>query len=64
MLYNPTAKPCTVRIKLPLYYSGLTSIAHISEQGGPAKLYKLNRDYSADVMVTIPANGYKWLTIK
>lgn len=64
MLYNPTAKPRIVRIKLPLYYSGLTSVAYISEQGGPGKLYKLNRDYSADVVVTIPANGYTWLTIK
>jgi hypothetical protein len=64
MLYNPTEKAITRRIKLPFYYTGLTSIAKISEQGGPYKVYKLNRDYSVDLTFTIPANEYTWLTIE
>jgi hypothetical protein len=64
MLYNPTEKAITKHIKLPLYYTGLTNIARISEQEGAFKVYKLNRDYSVDLTFTIPANNYTWLTIE
>jgi hypothetical protein len=64
MLYNPTEKAITRHIKLPLYYTGLTNIARISEQEGAFKVYKLNRDYSVDLTFIIPANNYTWLTIE
>ncbi|MFI5137406.1 MAG: alpha-galactosidase [Sphingobacteriales bacterium] len=64
MLYNPTATAITRHIKLPLYYTGLTKVASIREKGDITKIYKLNRDYSADISVSIPANSYTWLTIE
>jgi hypothetical protein len=64
MLYNPTVKAITRHIKLPLYYTGLTNAAKISEKEGTYKICKLNRDYSADLTITIPANDYTWLTIE
>lgn len=63
MLYNPTSAPITRTIHLPLYYTGLKNAAKIAEQEGPAKLINLNRDYSATVTVTIPANSYTWLKV-
>jgi hypothetical protein len=63
MIYNPLDQSIKRKIKLPLYYTGLTKVAKISEEGGILKLYKLNRDYTADVTVEIPAHGYTWLVI-
>ncbi|MDR3695263.1 alpha-galactosidase [Mucilaginibacter sp.] len=64
MLYNPTDKAITRHIQLPLYYTGLTQTARISEQGKAPKVYHLNRDYSVNLDCTMPANGYTWLTVE
>ena len=64
MLYNPTNKAIIRHIQLPLYYTGLTQTARISEQGKSPKVYHLNRDYSVNLDCTIPANGYTWLTVE
>ena len=64
MLYNPLDKPIKRIIKLPLYYTGLKTVAKIREKESAVKEYKLNRDYSAEVSVTIPAHDYTWLVIE
>ena len=64
MLYNPTNKGITRVIKLPLYYTGLTRKAKISQDGGKARKYRLKRDYSVEVEVTIPASGHTCLEIR
>ena len=64
MLYNPTGEEITRTISLPLYYTGLTRMAKISERGGKARSVRLDREYNAEVKVTIPADGYTWLVIK
>ena len=64
MLYNPTDKDITRTITLPLYYTGLTKKARVSEQDGKPVKVKLDREYNATVTVTIPANGHNWLVIR
>ena len=64
MLYNPLAKDMTRKIRLPLYYTGLTQHAEIREKEGKAKTYALDKDNQAICEVTIPANGYTWLVIQ
>ncbi|MBL7814344.1 MAG: alpha-galactosidase [Saprospiraceae bacterium] len=64
LLYNPLKDNILRTIKLPLYYTGLTDKAMISVGEGSAKTYKLNRDYSVDIEVSIPAEGYIWLVVK
>ena len=64
MLYNPTDEPITRSIKLPLYYTGLTGKATVSERDGKPLKVKLDREYNATVTVTIPAEGYTWLVIR
>lgn len=64
MIYNPLKEKLRRRISLPLYYTGLTASATIREKDGQPKQYKLNRDYSADVEVELPAEGYTWLVIE
>ena len=64
MLYNPTDEDITRTITLPLYYTGLTRKAIVSEWDGKAKRKKLDREYNIKVTVTIPAQGYNWLVIR
>ncbi|WP_020527051.1 NPCBM/NEW2 domain-containing protein [Flexithrix dorotheae] len=64
MFFNPTDQEMTRTIKLPLYYTGLSDTAQIREKEGPAKTYKLARDYSVRLDVTIPANSYTWYVVE
>jgi hypothetical protein len=64
MIYNPLDRPVTREVKLPLYYTGLTTAAGIREQEGEAKHYDLDRHHDVVVPVTIPARGCTWLLIE
>ena len=64
MFFNPTNEEITRTIKLPLYYTGLDKKAYIREQENKTKSYKLNRDYTVDLTITIPANGYTWYVVE
>jgi hypothetical protein len=64
MIYNPLDSPISRKIRLPLYYAGLTKVARISEKEQEAKPYTLNRDYSVEYIAKIPAHGYTWLLIE
>ncbi|QNA46767.1 alpha-galactosidase [Lacibacter sediminis] len=64
MLYNPTNTSITRTIKIPLYYTGLSSTAKIREKESIFKPYSLGRDYSVELTVTIPANDYTWFVIE
>ncbi len=64
MIYNPMAADVQQEISLPLYYTGLTDRATISEQDGVGVPFKIERDFSVKLMVKVPANGYTWLVIE
>lgn len=64
LLFNPTDKAITRTVKLPLYYTGLSETARIREQENAPAVYKLNRDYTVDITVTIPARGNTWLVVE
>lgn len=64
MVFNPTDEEITRTISVPLYYTGLTDRARISEQDGKTITARLERDYSVRLKVTIPANGYNWFVVR
>ena len=64
MLYNPLKERIARTIKIPLYYTGLTNTAQISEKSNAPKIYRLNRDYTIDLDVTIEPESFKWFTIE
>ncbi|WP_343556343.1 NPCBM/NEW2 domain-containing protein [Sphingobacterium sp.] len=64
LFFNPTDQAIVRKIKLPLYYTGLTHKAEIREQEGKSITYTLNRDYTVDLTITIPANGYTWYVVE
>jgi hypothetical protein len=64
VFYNPLMAPIERRIRLPLYYSGLTDETLVRYENGATHILHLERDYSAEVNVTIPASGRTWLLVK
>ncbi|SOE21085.1 hypothetical protein SAMN06298216_1557 [Spirosomataceae bacterium TFI 002] len=64
MLYNPLKEDVTRTISIPLYYTGLTEKVSISLNGNAKTMHNLNRDYTVDYKVTIPAEGYVWLLLE
>jgi hypothetical protein len=64
MIHNPLPFVAERQITLPLYYTGLTSVALIREQDGKPKRCKLDRAYTVRVPVKVPASGRTWLTVE
>ncbi len=64
MVYNPTDEPMERTVKLPLYYTGLTTEAVVKEQGKEGILHTLSRDYTILLRIRIPAKGYNWYIIE
>lgn len=64
LFFNPLDETLTRMVRLPLYYTGLSDTAWIREQEKTeAKLYKLDRDYSVEITVTLPPRGVTWFLI-
>jgi len=64
LLFNPEKQTITRKIRLPLYYTGLTDHASISEREGAPQQYKLNGLSEVEMTVTLAAEGYTWLVVK
>ncbi|MDF7816439.1 alpha-galactosidase [Runella sp. MFBS21] len=64
MLYNPTKEKMTRTIKVPLYYTGLTSAATFKEKGKVAKKYPLNRNHEVELTFMIEPENYTWFTVE
>lgn len=64
LFFNPLAVTMTRSVRLPLYYTGLSDTAWLREQDkGEAKRYRLGRDYSVDIPVTLPPRGVTWFLV-
>ncbi|MNY43003.1 hypothetical protein D3C86_1779320 [compost metagenome] len=64
LFFNPTDKEIVRKIQVPLYYTGLSTTAKIREQEGSLTTYQLKRDYTVELTVKIPANGYTWYVVE
>ncbi|WP_373398477.1 hypothetical protein V8V91_01660 [Algoriphagus halophilus] len=61
MVYNPTNHEITKKIKVPLYYAGLTDQTKVTTKSGESTNLRLNRDFSVEIEVTVPGNGDSWV---
>ncbi|SHF39498.1 alpha-galactosidase [Pedobacter caeni] len=64
MLYNPLKEKITRTIKVPLYYTGLTTVAKVMEKGKGLKNYTLNRNYEIEYTCTLEPESYTWVVIE
>ena len=60
MVYNPLSSPIKKNIRVPLYYTGLQDKVTIRKSDGTTEVKKLNRDYSVDMEIEIPAYYCNW----
>ena len=65
MIYNPKEVEVTRTLRIPLYYTGLTETALVSkEDEATVGTYRLDRQYTIDLPITVPAGGCTWYVIK
>ena len=64
MLYNPLEEQITREIRIPVYYTGLSSKIQLTDMNGKAKSYKIDRDYYITLNVTLPAKGTAWYSMQ
>lgn len=65
IVFNPLDEPITGRsLRVPLYYTGLTDVASIREQEGPARRCELDRQYRVDLTIDLPPKGITWFVIE
>jgi hypothetical protein len=63
MVFNPTTDPIDTILPVPLYYTGLTNVAQVSEQEGSWTNYTITRD-SINLSISLPALGITWFLFK
>ena len=63
-IFNPTSGPIEQKIRLPLYYTGLTDTAQVTLQDQPSVIHQLDRHFCIDLLVKAPAHAYTWLVIR
>jgi hypothetical protein len=64
MVYNPLDSAVKKDLTLSIYYTGLSSIAKISENDGPEHSYKISRNYEVTFPVNVAANSQSWYIIR
>ena len=64
MVYNPLSTVVAKTLLIPLYYTGKTSTARVSERDGAAKRYQLDRAYNIDLPVRISPHGVDWFVVE
>ncbi len=64
VVFNPLNEPVTKTLRVNLYYTGLTDTTQVSEQGNTPQPFTLDRDYSIELPVKVPAQGMNWFVIQ
>jgi hypothetical protein len=64
MVFNPLDVPVEKTMRIPLYYSGLTDKARVSETGARTRTYRLDRAFNIDLPVRLPARGVTWFAMR
>jgi hypothetical protein len=64
VVFNPTGETIEKELGVPLYYAGLSKTARVREAEGPARTFRLDREYRIALPVKVPARGFSWYVIE
>ncbi|MEE2639707.1 MAG: hypothetical protein VX768_03715 [Planctomycetota bacterium] len=64
IVFNPLKEAISRKLKVNLYYTGLTDQAKVTDGAGRQQSAKLNRDYTAGILTEVPAEGMSWYLIE
>lgn len=59
-VYNPLPKELSRKLRVNLYYTGLTDATDVRHEGGAPARQQLERDYSLELEVKVPAGDMTW----
>lgn len=63
-VFNPLDQTVERTLRVNVYYTGLTDKVQVSDEGGPAKEYTVNRDYILELPVRVPPQAMKWIVLQ
>lgn len=63
-IYNPLTKSITETLEVPLYYSGLRKAANVMTDGVTKSKVSLDSNQKTSLKVTVPAEGFTWITFE
>jgi hypothetical protein len=64
MVYNPLAQAVTRTLRIPLYYTGLTTGARVREREGEARTVALDRECHVTITASMGAKGCTWFVFE
>ena len=64
MVFNPTTESITMNLTLPLYYTGLTDVAAVSEQDSEPRKYVLDRQFNIYIPIYLSPLNITWFLIE
>ncbi len=64
VVFNPLEQDVTRTLRVPLYYTGLDTMARVAIEGGEEREVELGRDHTIELEVTVPAQGMTWATVR
>ena len=64
LVFNPLNKSITKKLKVPLYYTGLTDLAMVQLKDGNFREYQLDREYNIEIEVSVDQHSFTWVLIK
>jgi len=64
VVFNPLGHTVERTLRVNVYYTGLSDIVQVSEEGGPATTVPVQRDYTMDLRVQVPPQAMKWFVLK
>ena len=64
VVFNPLNETVTQTLKVPVYYTGLQDTAEIRPHDKDGKQATISRNYTVEIEVTVPAEGFEWVVIE
>jgi len=64
MVYNPLKEKINRTINVPVYYTGLSSVAMVTERGISKKQYPISRNYQVKLNCTIEPESFNWFVFE
>ncbi len=64
MVYNPLDREVKQNLDVNVYYTGLTDYARVSENDGKPLKYRINRDYTVSLPVSVGPHSESWYILK
>lgn len=64
VVFNPTDREISKKLKLPLYYTGLNGKATVIDEHGKSHTLEMNGKHEIELPVTIKSQGTSWFVIK